>query len=141
MVAKLISIINEYQSAVESSLILFAREYGRQDILAAWREGAIPKNGKLANSVEFDLHGIGCYLRFPKFEVDFDFAPNGDSDGFDLWRLGIYVTQFAERFPEYQNKLYLREEFEKLKESGAIFQKFSGQSSLYFLNPARKSEK
>jgi len=134
MMNDLKDMITEYLQAVEKGLKLFEQKIGRRDILAAWHEGALPREGKLLDDVEYELHGIGCWLSFPEYEIDFDFGPNGRSDGFDLWKLNKYVKQFAERFPALQKAKQLEATFEQLKIYGIITQKYPQQSSLYFLN-------
>ncbi|MCA3174540.1 MAG: hypothetical protein ING36_03225 [Burkholderiales bacterium] len=124
--------IQEYLGSVENSLKLFEQKFGRRDVLNAWHQGVLPKEGILADNVEYELHGAGCYVSYPSVDIDFDFAPGGRSDGFDLWRLGKYLRQFPERFPEYQDKGHLESAFEQLIKSGMISQKFPEQSSLYF---------
>jgi len=124
--------IHEYLGVIENSLKLFEQRFGRRDVLSAWRQGVLSKDGMLTDDVEYELHGVGCYVSSPSFDIDFDFGPGGRSDGFDLWRLGKYLGQFPERFPEYQDKGHLEAAFEQLIKSGMISQKFPEQSSLYF---------
>ncbi len=88
-------LIVEYLKEVEQGLKLIDQKIGRRDILAAWRQKLLPRKGVLQDGIEYELHGIGCCLIFPDHMVDFDFAPGGRSDGFDLWRLGLYVRQFV----------------------------------------------
>lgn len=126
-------VIAEYLQAVEKGLKLFDQKAGRRDILAAWHEGVLPREGGLLDDVEYKLHGIGCWISFQGYEIDFDFSPDGRSDGFDLWRLGKYVKQFPERFPMFQKTEQLEVAFEQLKQCGVIVQIYPQQSTLYFL--------
>lgn len=125
--------ILDYLQAVKNGLNLFDQKFGTKDILAAWRKGALPKEGQLSDEAEYELHGVGCHIFFPEFDIDFDFAPNGRSDGFDLWRLWKYVRQFEERFPELQDKQRLEIEFETMKKNATVVQEFAPQCQLYFL--------
>lgn len=129
----MIDAIKDYQNAIEHGLALFDAQYGRRDILAAWREKVIPKSGVLRDGVEYELHGIGCCFHFSDFEVDFDFAPNGRADGFDLWRLGKYVRQFPSRYPDGQDKNLLAIAFDDLVSKGVMIQRFPNDTPLWFL--------
>lgn len=99
----LLELINDYMSAVEKALAMFEKAFGRRDLIKAWREGTIPQTGKLPGEVEYQMHGIGCWVDLPEGEVDFDFAYSNDV-GFDTWRLWSYAKHSQNRYPSYQNQ-------------------------------------
>ena len=98
-----VDLIKEYLDAVESALELFERKFGRRDIVRAWGQGVIPKIGKLPGGIEYQMHGIGCWIDLPDGEVDFDFGPSGDV-GFDTWRLWSYAEHAQNRYPDYKSQ-------------------------------------
>ena len=88
----LLNLIADYQEEIKKFMKTFKNEYNRKDILRAWHEGVIEKEGSLPGGVEYELHGIGCRIYYSNIEVDFDFGPNNRFDGFDLWRLKEYLS-------------------------------------------------
>jgi hypothetical protein len=99
----IVQLINDYMTAVETALALFERAFGRRDLIKAWREGSIPQTGELPGGVEYQMHGIGCWVDLPEGEVDFDFAYSNDV-GFDTWRLWSYAKHAQNRYPDYQKQ-------------------------------------
>lgn len=53
----------------------------------------IPQVGKLSDTVGYQFHGIGCYLDYGAYYVNFDFGDNQRYDGFDLWRITRYTEE------------------------------------------------
>jgi hypothetical protein len=96
-----VKLVVDYMAAVEEILRVFERKFGRRDLLRAWRERAISQSGQLQDDVQYHMHGYGCAVEYPDYDVDFDFA--GVSEvGFDAWRLWRYAKQFPDRYPSYQ---------------------------------------
>lgn len=129
---KTLSLIKDYQRDVKLFMKLFYEKYYRKDVLRAWHDGEVPQEGKLTDSVEYELHGIGCCVFFPDREVDFDFGPDLRVDGFDLWRLQQYIKRNAnpEKYPSLDE---LEVSFKNLVESGRI-KKIYNNSNLYFFS-------
>lgn len=46
-----------------------------------------------AHKVVFRKHGFGLEVRINDLIIDFDFGVNGQTTGFDLWRLTSYIEQ------------------------------------------------
>lgn len=128
----LITVIQAYRKEVENGLLLFQMQIGRQDLIAAWREGLLEKSGVLSDGTEYEFHGVGCCLFVNDHEVDFDFSVGGRSDGFDSWKLWRYAKQFPDRFPRYQSKDEVEKDFRELVATGVIVQQFPVQNALYF---------
>ncbi|MFD4218227.1 DUF6896 domain-containing protein [Streptomyces griseus] len=56
-------------------------------ILRRVRAGQFPKEGKLANGIEYLVHGSGClFVSVDGHEIDVDFLANGNPV-FDAWRI------------------------------------------------------
>ncbi|MFC8171930.1 DUF6896 domain-containing protein [Streptomyces sp. NPDC057325] len=56
-------------------------------ILRRVRAGQFPKDGKLANGIEYSVHGNGClFVSVDGHEIDIDFLANG-TPIFDAWRI------------------------------------------------------
>ncbi len=97
------NLITDYLLAVEECLALFDQRFGRRDLVRAWREGVIPQTGELADGIEYQMHGVGCGVEYTDHDIDFDFA-NKHEVGVDAWRLWRYAKQFAELYPDYQER-------------------------------------
>lgn len=127
-----IQLINSYIADIQIFMKLFEKKYGRSDVMRAWRDGTISQFGSVTDSIEYELHGIGCCIFFPDREVDFDFAPERRTDGFDLWRLTRYLNHYSD-FKKDLNEKILETSFKHLLEIGVI-KKLYPNSNLYFLD-------
>ncbi len=129
--AIVLNLIKDYLNEVRGFMECFSGEYGRSDMLKAWREGLIEKDGSLPGGIDYELHGIGCRIYKSDCELDFDFGPENRTDGFDLWRLKGYLSQRT----DIQKILDIDDlsiSFNELESEGVIV-KLYGNSSLYFL--------
>ncbi|PWQ94837.1 DUF6896 domain-containing protein [Leucothrix arctica] len=106
------TVIECYLADVRKGMVLFKEKIGDTHPLSAWRNGGLPQNGKLSENIEYEFHGIGCLLIFSDHKVDFDFGYGGRIDGFDLWRLSLFVESFSEKYPYYKNNDLLKRDFE-----------------------------
>ncbi|WP_156420450.1 MULTISPECIES: DUF6896 domain-containing protein [unclassified Sphingopyxis] len=112
-------LINDYMEAVEKALTMFEKTFGRRDLIKAWREGTIPQTGELSGGVEYQMHGIGCWVNLPEGEVDFDFAYSNHV-GFDTWRLWSYAKHSQNRYPDYQNQADIERALADASAAGVI---------------------
>jgi hypothetical protein len=119
MVMAIEQVISEYLQQVEKSLTLFEGRFGRRDLVRAWRESIIPQEGDLAEGIEFRMHGFGCAVEFPDYDVDFDFV-SLDQVGFDAWRLWLFAKQFPHRYPQYQDREAIVDALAERLDAGAI---------------------
>ena len=126
----LLPIIQDYLRDVRRGVDAFRRDIERDDIIAAWRDGAIGKDGVLSDGTKYELHGIGCTFYFTDCEVDFDFGVSGRIDGFDFWRLWDYARQFPDRYPYYPDKSSMKLDYDRLV-SEQIAMPMSEYSNLY----------
>jgi len=129
---KLKTVIDDYLDAVKQGMALFVEKVGDTPPLVAWKEKQIPQKGNLSKEVEYQFHGIGCLLIFSDYEVDFDFGPDDRFDGFDLWRLGQYVSSRLDKYPDYQDEDRLEHDFDQAIKGGEISKLDHPYCRLYF---------
>jgi hypothetical protein len=137
----IIDLITDYQANVERVMIAFKQEFNRTDLLTAYRHDKIyPQVGSLKkyHIKRYAFHGIGLAVDFDdNTSVDFDFAflPEQRYDGFDLWRLGEFVSSRPDKYKKYLDKEKLEEDFNKLVDRGVIVKPHCEPSTtLYFFH-------
>lgn len=135
----LVDIIIDYQSYVERVITAFKQEFNRTDLLMACRQDKIyPPVGSLKkyHIKSYAFHGLGLAVIFDdNTSVDFDFAflPEQRHDGFDLWRLGIFVSSQQDKYKKYLDENKLEEDFNTLIERKVIVKpEINSWTSLYF---------
>jgi hypothetical protein len=64
----------------------------------AWAINDIPQSGALQGGIKYYKHGYGCAVHLRGGVVDFDFGANGETTGFDLWRLSSFAS---DKLPQY----------------------------------------
>lgn len=131
-----LNLINEYLNDIRIFMKYFKEKYHIEDILRAWHDGDIPQSSHITDTVEYELHGIGCYIFFPDREINFDFGPESRSDGFDLWRLKGYLNQRPD-IARYLSKEELEIAFDNLIKEGVI-KKIYQNSNLFFRKQYQK---
>ncbi len=128
------TLISDYLADVQKGISLFKEKIGDTHPLSAWRNDGLPQKGKLSDDVEYQFHGVGCLLIFPEHEVDFDFGLGGRVDGFDLWRLNLYVESSPEKYSYYNGNDLLKKDFELAVEKGEIGKLGDPNCNLYYCN-------
>lgn len=135
----IVDLITDYQTNVERVMTTFKQEFNRTDLLTAYRHDKIyPQVGKLKkyNIKRYAFHGIGLAVDFDdNTSVDFDFAflPEQRHDGFDLWRLGEFVSCRPDKYKKYLDNKKLEEDFNRLIERKAIVKPdINPSTELYF---------
>lgn len=83
--------------------------------------------------MSYQLHGNGCMIEYPDYCVDFDFGPNGRTDGFDAWRLHNYACEFPEKHAKYTNLTTAESELNQYIQEDIIKKIGNSSSNLYFL--------
>lgn len=85
---------------------------------------------------------MGCLAIIEGIEVDFYFGPNNRYDGFDLWRLGLFVSERATKYKDYTNENILKHDFNSLVNSGIIYNPgwFPGDTLYYFTDQYKFSK-
>ncbi|WP_295620333.1 hypothetical protein [Chamaesiphon sp. GL140_3_metabinner_50] len=124
MLARLIQLIDEYQSKVQEAVELFARFQGLKQPQhpLEWQMSGIPQQGYLdpAGKIFYSLHGYGCCIYLLSGKVDWDFGEEGQIDGFDLWRLHEFAEKGTQNFPEFRDREILKSVFAEAESTGAI---------------------
>jgi|GEM_PF-889439 len=147
-VFNIIDLITDYQANVERVMTAFKKEFNRTDLLTAYKQDKIyPQVGSLKkyHIKRYAFHGIGLAVDFDDNKsVDFDFAflPEQRHDGFDLWRLGEFVSSQPDKYKKYLDKKKLEEDFSKLVDQGGIVNPDCEPSTtLYFFHSSLTKSK
>lgn len=135
----IVDLITDYQENVERVMKAFKQEFNRTDLLKAYRSDKLyPQVGELKKYQikRYAFHGIGLAVDFndhTKVDFDFAFLPEQRHDGFDLWRLGDFISSRQDKYRKYHDKAKLEEDFNKLIERGVIVKPDSSPATtLYF---------
>ena len=134
MEPSLLKLISDYQAAVARA-VSELKSGGIQlpESNLGWVANRIPQHGVLPSGATYAKHGYGCHLVLAEGEVDFDFGPSGEIDGFDGWRLWRYAEP---RSGVYGPTSYVALDKQlKLLHSQGVLRKDS-QGSLYYLRHA-----
>ncbi|WP_447891509.1 DUF6896 domain-containing protein [Pseudomonas atacamensis] len=125
-------LINDFIAMVESSTLVFERKFGTRDIRRLWRTKAIKRCGRVTRGVKYELHGIGCRINLSTGSVDFNYGPNGEINGFDVWRLYNFARERPSKYKKYCDKKNIEKELEEYISLKKI-KKMSAISNLYIL--------
>lgn len=99
MDVRLAALITAYHDTIEEALqLLDEAGIPRPDSNTAWAINAIPPAGRLGGDASYRKHGFGCEVQWRDRRVDFDFGPQGETSGLDLWRLSGFAGQDLGRF-------------------------------------------
>lgn len=134
--SSLLQLIQVYLDAVRRAVARLKECFGPGCLLEGWRLGKVPRLGKLGatQTVRYEFHGVGCRVVFGEVVVDFDFGPNGRTDGFDLWRLGLFLEDNKLTGASRLSRDALRGAFESLERKGVIScPKWEPSPHLYYL--------
>lgn len=83
--------VQEYIACAKYVCKLLKEITGDTDnMIGAYRNKSIPKEGYLDGNVYYNFHGVGCYFEMPNTHIDIDFGPKNRCDGFDLYRLNDF---------------------------------------------------
>ncbi|MBC3304342.1 hypothetical protein H0Z09_24715 [Pseudomonas sp. SWRI18] len=129
------SLIHEYLAHVKEATDLLESSFGTKNILGLWRSKRIPQRGSVTDNVTYELHGIGCRVYLPDACIDFDYGPDDRVDGFDLWRLYMYVCEVPHKYQKYTEESALKEDFNEYLKLGKAKKIPNSMSNLYFLLP------
>ncbi|MBD9598142.1 hypothetical protein IB270_35620 [Ensifer sp. ENS05] len=118
--SELLILARDYLAEVEGCLDLFESKFGRRDIIKAWREGTLEREGLLNETIGYQIHGRGCQVEFADHDVEFDFMDWDGAVGFDAWKILAYAQQFPERYPKLTSNAHVEQELQLCIETGAI---------------------
>lgn len=130
-------LINDFIAMVESSTLVFERKFGTRDIRRLWRTKAIKRCGRVTRGVKYELHGIGCRINLSTGSVDFNYGPNGEINGFDVWRLYNFARERPSKYKKYCDKKNIEKELEEHINLKKI-KKMSAISNLYVLTDSKE---
>lgn len=94
------NLIRDYQKQV-SYAVKILRESGIEMPYSSheWTLRTDPREGKLVGGVSYQRHGRGIWLDLPDGQVDFDFGDQGETTGFDRWRLECFLDSRRDAYP------------------------------------------
>ncbi|WP_321470274.1 DUF6896 domain-containing protein [Halarcobacter sp.] len=87
---KLNSILKDYFDDIKRCKSLFKEKFGQEFPLTLWRKKAIPKESIIKEGINYSFHGVGCYIQFENYGIDFD--ENFDPV-FDYYKLKDYIEE------------------------------------------------
>ena len=96
------ALVRDFINAATGAAAKLRNEFGTQDLLGGWHQKRIPERGVLSDGTEFFFHGIGLCVERSGVCVDFDFGPDGETDGFDAWRLWLFAQARVREHPQLQ---------------------------------------
>ncbi len=126
-------LISDFLAKVEEAVSLLEQAFGERCILGLWRGGAIERCGTVVGDITYELHGVGCAVYLPDVCIDFDYGPDGRTDGFDAWRLYLYACERPLDYPQYVDQNVLDVELAQYLASGKVERLSDPYCSLYFL--------
>lgn len=131
-------LVIDFLSKVDKATSLLEEKFGTPYILGLWRTNKIDQCGTVVGDITYELHGVGCAVYLPEVCIDFDYGPEGRTDGFDIWRLYVFACELPLKYKKYTNKKTLEAEFKEYIALGK-FEKMS-LDKLYFLKNCDDSE-
>jgi len=144
MLESLVILIHEYQSKIIEAAALFQKYKGIDPSnLMCWRRTGLPGKGFVdpEHRVAYYYHGIGCCVRLPSGEVDWDFGHEGRLDGFDAWRLWRFAEKGTNQFPDFKRQETRDYVFRKAEICGIVHAPFKHlQDDLYYLQGGTVTE-
>ncbi len=123
--SRLRNLIEDYiaavRTAVEAMTALGIRMPTSNDEWALYR---LPNELNLPPCTRMQKHGYGCRFKNSLVYVDFDFGANGETNGFDCWRLYDFCRGQLSTKYGFESKTELEEEFANACEANELI--FSG---------------
>lgn len=124
----LLKLISLFLSKVEEAEDIMKASFKISEPMCFLSAG-IDRVGKIG-VYTYAFHGIGCKFGFGDFNIDYDYSEDGQTNGFDLWRLSQFGMQFEE-LHEFVSSGQIDQEFDLAAGANEII-KFD-QGSLYHL--------
>jgi hypothetical protein len=125
-------LVSDFLSMVDKATELLREKFGTKCILRLWRSNEIERCGTITGDITYELHGVGCAVYFPELCIDFDYGPEGRTDGFDVWRLYIFACESPQKYKKYTDKNVLKAEFEEYLNLGSFEKMSDSPGGLYF---------
>ncbi len=129
----MLELIHLYLEKVQEVLEAFKQKYGEEFAVTEWRSKGIPRVGMFPKYgvSRYGFHGIGLFTKLNGIEVDFDFGPNGETNGFDGWRLFLFARNFPTQFRPFQDSDFVDLTLKSMAQQELVHR--AKGSSLYFL--------
>lgn len=91
---ELVKLINKYLEVGENFLTYFfnGKQIKTPKSDTVWASTIIDPNGNIKNGITYFKHGIGIDFKDNNWKISIDFGPKGEWDGFDSWRLFLFLT-------------------------------------------------
>lgn len=129
---RLIRLIKEYVDAINAAVLqLRASGIPIPNSDVEWATNGIQQSGVLDGGGRYYKHGYGCAVHSTDCVVDFDFGAEGQTNGFDCWRLAGFAGDRLGKFG-FMTVDELKTVFDEATASGEL--RSSGYM-LYYLNP------
>jgi hypothetical protein len=123
------SLISAYLAEIAAAIEDLRDAFPDLDNIHDWKRLAIPREGVLPSGRKFFFHGIGCRFELDADDVDVDFGPNGETNGFDAWR--ILCFQKNRETAMEMTRAEIEHALSEMYESGDLVR--IKNSSLFFL--------
>lgn len=122
MTERLLALINEYQTRIREAVSLF-QKYKDLDNPTHWRLAGLEQIGFLDpdKTIEYRFHGVGCWVKLPSGEVDWDFSRGDGNKGLQSWFLYMFATYGTDNFPEFKEKAVLDAAFNEAISQGILY--------------------
>ncbi|MGL6244989.1 DUF6896 domain-containing protein [Pseudomonas sp.] len=127
-------LIFDFLSMVDKATALLEEKFSNRCILRQWRTNEIERCGTIIGDITYELHGVGCAVYFPDTCIDFDYGPDGRTDGFDVWRLYIFACELPTKYKKYTDSKVLEAEFREYLQLGKFEKMSDSPGQLYFLS-------
>lgn len=132
--ALLLSLIRRYVEVASRYAANLREEFRQNDLLYAVNSHRMPREGFLPSGARYTFHGVGCTIEDPAVNIDFDFGPEGRSDGFDAWRLCGFAQQLPE-FASLHDLPSIERGLEQLRREGLVRQpRWEPSPHLFYLS-------
>ena len=90
-------ILKQYLADIILVVDILKLEGKKQNPLQAWQK-TLYKTGKIAeHDIEYDFHGIGCWVKYNSKIIDFDFRGDAENTifGIDPWFAAYYLQSLT----------------------------------------------
>ncbi|MDJ1481724.1 hypothetical protein QNI16_14585 [Cytophagaceae bacterium YF14B1] len=135
---RLVEWIRLYIRKVEEIHLTFIKTFEITSPLSAWVAGQIPQMGFIhVNGIlsSYQFHGIGCRVTIRKQTIDFDYGRDHRTDGFDPWRIFLFLRDKTKDPLSTLSVKELETLFGVLEKNGVIQKpSMSLGSHLYYFN-------
>jgi len=122
MLERLLALINQYQARIQEAVSLF-QKYKDLETPVYWRLNGLERIGFIDpdKTIEYRFHGVGCWVKLPSGEIDWDFGRGDGNDGLKSWFLYMFAKYGTDDFPEFKDKALLDIAFNEAISQGILY--------------------